>query len=85
MNTIQTVQVDELIYASRTLETIVLTNEKKQQKVVYLYNYEGVHFRIFENLIEVSKFLNNKPYKLLKEYVIERFADKFLEKYAFVS
>jgi len=85
MNKIETVQVDELIYASRTLETILLTNEKKQQKVVYLYNYEGVHFRIFENLIEVSKFLNNKPHKLLKEYLLERFADKFLEKYQFVS
>ena len=56
MNPIKTLQCDEIRYASRTLETILLTNKKGQEKVVYLYNYDGVHFRIFENVFEVGKF-----------------------------
>ncbi|MFZ1323020.1 MAG: hypothetical protein WAT71_15790 [Ignavibacteria bacterium] len=85
MNKLECIQVDYINLASRTLETVLLTNEKKQQKVVYLYNYEGVHFRIFDNIIEVSNFLSNRPYELLNEYFVERFADRFLEKYKFVS
>lgn len=85
MNTIKQLKVEYIELASRTLETILLTNEKKQQKVVYLFNYEGLHFRIFESFIEVSNFFNNEPYKILKDYSIERFADKYLEKYQFVS
>lgn len=84
MNKLECIQVDYINFASRTLETILLTNEKKQQKILYLYNYEGVHFRIFENIVEVSFFLNDRPYEVLKEYLAERSADRFLEKYQFV-
>lgn len=83
MNKLKCIQIDYINSASRTLETVLLTNEKKQQKVVYLYNYEGVHFRIFENIFEVSNFLSNRPYEILNEYLVERFADKYLEKYQF--
>ncbi|MEO6830699.1 MAG: hypothetical protein ABI378_00640 [Chitinophagaceae bacterium] len=79
MNTIDAVQVDYLGRASRTLETILLTNEKKQQKIVYMYNYEGWHFRIFENVSELSNFLNDQPHEFLREYSKERYADAFLE------
>ena len=74
MNKLECIQVDYINLASRTLETVLLTNEKKQQKVVY-----------FDNIIEVSNFLSNRPYELLNEYFVERFADRFLEKYKFVS
>ena len=84
MNSIEAVQVDYIKYSSRTLETILLINkENKSKKVVYLYNYEGVHFRIFENIIEVANFFTNKPYKVLKEYLNEKYADRFLERYMF--
>ena len=83
MNTIQTVQVDYINYASRTLETIILTNEEMSQKVVYLYNHDGQSFRIFENLLEVANYLHNQPYKVLKEYAQERFVDTFLAKYPY--
>lgn len=83
MNDIKTIQVDEIIYASRTLETILLTNEDKKEKVVYLYNYDGLHFRIFANVFEVGNFLSGKSYQILQEYSHERWVDRFLEKYEF--
>lgn len=84
MNKVETVQVDCIRYASRTLETILLTNKMNHnQKVVYLYNYDGYHFRIFENIFDVSNFLSDKPYNVLKEYAKERYVDSFLENYFF--
>ena len=84
MNSIEAVQVDYINYGSRTLETVLLINhENKSKKVVYIYNYEGYHFRIFEDFFEVANFFNNKPYKVLKEYTNEKYADKFLEKFQF--
>ncbi len=85
MNKVTTIQTDEIRFASRTLETILLTNEDKKDKVVYLYNYDGTHFRIFENIFEVSNFLCNKPFILLKEYKNEIYVNKFLENYKFVG
>ncbi|MFN7495557.1 MAG: hypothetical protein ACK5RG_21735 [Cyclobacteriaceae bacterium] len=84
MNQIKTIQVDEIRYASRTLETILLINENKAEKVVYLYNYDGIHFRVFENVFEVGNFFNGINYQILKEYSHERWVDRFLERYKFV-
>jgi hypothetical protein len=84
MNKFLAIQADYINCASRTLETILLTDkESKSQKVVYIYNYEGVHFRIFDNIFEVVNFFNNKPYQLLEEYSNEENIDIFLENYHF--
>jgi hypothetical protein len=58
MNTYQTVNTDYL-RPSRTLETIVVSRSCKS-KVLYLYNYEGYSFRLFENLLDFVKFFQNK-------------------------
>lgn len=83
MNSIKIIHVDNFRYASRTLETILLTNKNNKEKVVYLYNYDGLHFRIFENVFEVGNYFNGKDYQILKEYSHERQVDRFLEKYEF--
>ena len=86
MNTVNAIETTYLDSASRTLETILLTNQKKKtEKIVYIYNYEGKHFRIFENIIEVINFFSGLPHVILKEYTKERFADAFLQKYQFIS
>ncbi len=85
MNTIETLQTNYHTRACRTVDTVVLTNEQKDVKVVYIYNYEGLHFRIFENVFELSEFLTGNEYTLLKEYSHERWVDKFLEKYQFTT
>jgi hypothetical protein len=69
MNIVDQIQVNYL-RANRTIETILLTDTicSNKQKVVYIYNYEGYHYRIFENVIELSNFLNDDRYEILKEY-----------------
>lgn len=41
------------IKPSRTIETIVIEN---LDKVIYVYNYEGNHFRLFTKLIDLVNF-----------------------------
>ena len=44
---------------SRTLETILLENGN-EQKIIYVYNYEGVHFRVFNFISDIVHFFNNE-------------------------
>ncbi|MAM29805.1 MAG: hypothetical protein CMC13_12345 [Flavobacteriaceae bacterium] len=47
-------QIDTMyITASRTIETLFLVEKKC---VVYIYNYEGNHFRLFLHLNELLQF-----------------------------
>lgn len=50
MNTISQKTVDYL-RGSRTIETIDL-----EGKNVYVYNYEGIHFRLFLNVLALIQF-----------------------------
>lgn len=79
MNSVDQVQVN-YIRANITIETILLVDSVNptKRKVVYIYNYEGYHFRIFENVIELSKFLCGEDYKLLKEYSTDTGVDNYL-------
>ncbi|AXG68805.1 hypothetical protein KORDIASMS9_01021 [Kordia sp. SMS9] len=58
MNKFQAINV-EYLRGSRTLETILVT-KKNSSKVFYIYNYEGNSFRVFENLLSLMKFFQNK-------------------------
>lgn len=44
---------------SRTVETILLENSSKK-RILYVYNYEGWHFRVFNNVIQVLDFFDDK-------------------------
>jgi hypothetical protein len=57
MNTIQTLETDYL-RSNRTLETIKVFNHSRS-KLLWLYNYEGWHFRVFESKQEVNDFFSN--------------------------
>jgi len=39
----------------RTLETILIQSSNKT-RVLYVYNFEGNHFRVFDNVMEVLDF-----------------------------
>ncbi len=41
------------IRSNRTIETIHIKNI---DKVVYVYNYEGIHFRVFVEIIDLIHF-----------------------------
>ena len=42
---------------SRTIETILLKKDN-EKRIVYVYNYEGVHFRVFNSVIDIIRFFD---------------------------
>lgn len=58
MNNYSQIEVSYL-RPSRTVETILLENSSKK-RIVYVYNYEGWHFRVFNNIIEILDFFDDK-------------------------
>jgi hypothetical protein len=57
MNTINTFQTIYYKRSSRTIETVMVSNGNERKKI-YVYNYEGYSFRVFETRKEVSNFFN---------------------------
>lgn len=58
MNNFQAIDVSYL-RPSRTIETILLKSKKKQ-RILYVYNFEGWHFRIFNNITDIINFFDDK-------------------------
>lgn len=56
MNDINILKTIE-IRASRTLDMLSVS-DKNKRKLLFLYNYEGIHYRLFDCKIEVRKFFN---------------------------
>lgn len=79
MNTITQTNVNYL-RPNRTMETLLL-EKKGISKTVFVYNYESVHFRVFENQKEVSRFINGDPNtKTITEFIDENELDSYLQK-----
>lgn len=57
MNTFSTIDTTYL-KPNRTIDTILLSNSNNQ-RVLWVYNYEGKHFRVFHNVQDVAGFLSN--------------------------
>jgi len=55
MNDFQAIDV-KYLRPSRTIETILLENET-YRKVLYVYNYEGWHFQVFDTILDIINFL----------------------------
>ncbi|OAB31465.1 hypothetical protein SAMN05444395_101540 [Flavobacterium fryxellicola] len=58
MNNYSAIEINYL-RPSRTIETILLENST-QKRIVYVYNYEGWHFRVFNNILDILNFFDNK-------------------------
>lgn len=54
MNTINQLEVNYL-RPSRTIEKLEISNHVKKS-VCFIYNYEGYHFRLFENELALNLF-----------------------------
>ncbi|MDI1306254.1 MAG: hypothetical protein PSX42_15610 [bacterium] len=76
MNNYSQIEVSYL-RPSRTVETILLENSSKK-RIVYVYNYEGWHFRVFNNIIEVLDFFDDK-FEPEISFEDEEELDKYLE------
>ncbi|MBU2028776.1 hypothetical protein KJ761_02700 [Patescibacteria group bacterium] len=79
MNTI-TLLGTNYLRPNRTIESILLSN-KKAKKLVFVYNYEGVHFRVFESIFDAYKSESGDTnIKLVAEFTQEKDLDNFLGK-----
>lgn len=58
---IETLQSSCLYTADKSIDTI-----KVADNLFYLYNYRGIHFRLFDNLFELIKFFQNIESKFLE-------------------
>jgi hypothetical protein len=67
----------EYISPSRTLEILNLVRFE-ESKQVYVYNFEGKHFRVFESLVELIQFfeVGNEP---IASFDSEADLDEYLE------
>lgn len=75
MNSFHTINIDYL-KPSKTIETILVSN-KKSEKVVFVYNYEGVSFRVFDNIFSIVQFFNSNT-ESKHHFESENELDKFL-------
>lgn len=66
--------------ADRTLECYLLTNSEGTQKIIYIYNREGLYFKVFLSIAGViDYFINDKDDGIYTEYDDEDELDNFLE------
>lgn len=60
MNTVTPVDT-EYLRPSRTIDILSVVNEQSmQERLFYIYNYEGTHFRLFYSLTKLISFFNNE-------------------------
>jgi len=78
MNTI-TQTGENYLRADRSVEEIVVSNNRSQ-KTLFVYNFEGVHYRIFESEKDAFKCVDgDTSIKPLQEFKDESALDNFLE------
>ncbi|SFC79266.1 hypothetical protein SAMN04489722_103445 [Algibacter lectus] len=49
----------EYLRPSRTIETVLVTNECLSE-IFFIYNYEGISFRVFKSHLDLINFFLNK-------------------------
>ena len=76
MNKIELQDTNYLHQANRTLETLLIN----EQKTLYLYNHQGQYYKLFNQKKELDNYLNARPYKMVCEFYSEEAVDEFLEK-----
>jgi hypothetical protein len=78
MNDIRILKTIE-IRASRTLD-ILLISSKNGNTTLYTYNYEGIHYRLFDSKKEVRVFFNCENAVFL-EFIDDESLDNYLLNY----
>jgi hypothetical protein len=68
----------EYIRSDRTIETILVKN-KKHEKVFFVYNDQGCSFRVFENVLDLMSFFEDK-FEPKISFDDENELDKYFEK-----
>ena len=76
MNQIKCINTDYL-RPSRTIETIEISNNENIE-INYIYNYEGTHFRLFKNVLEIIKFFGFHDFEPKISFRNESTMDNYL-------
>lgn len=79
MNIINNCTVD-YITSSRTIETVSLKNT---DRFFYIYNYEGNHFRVFTQILDLIRFFQF-GIEPKDSFLIESELDTFIENHNWV-
>lgn len=69
----------EYITPSRSIEILTLINQK-ESRLVYVYNFEGTHFRLFDSILSLIAFFE-KGIEPKISFLTEEELDKFLERF----
>ncbi|MAP81221.1 MAG: hypothetical protein CL526_09050 [Aequorivita sp.] len=78
MNTFETINT-EYLTPSRTIETIVISKDRLS-RVLFVYNYDGNSFRVFETIREIILFFQDRiesSYHYDTEFELDYFLSKF--------
>lgn len=67
----------EYLTPSRSIEILTLINQK-ESRLVYVYNFEGTHFRLFDSILSLIAFFE-KGIEPKISFLTEQELDKFLE------
>jgi hypothetical protein len=66
------------IRSSRTIETVLVLESKA---VLYVYNYEGNSFRVFDDVLKLIEFFNQGKDESIAHFETEEELDAFLGSY----
>jgi hypothetical protein len=69
----------EYLSPSRTIEILTLVTPK-ESKLVFVFNFEGTHFRFFDSVLKLIDFFE-KGKEPENSFTSEQELDKFLERY----
>lgn len=69
----------EYITPSRSIEILTIINQK-ESRLVYVYNFEGTHFRLFDSILSLIAFFE-KGIEPKISFLTEEELDKFLERF----
>lgn len=75
MNKIHTIDT-EYLRSDRTIDTI-LVSQGLISKALWIYNFEGIHFRVFDKVLDIHSFLSN-AFEPMCSFESENELDDFL-------
>jgi hypothetical protein len=78
MNTLETLHTQYIRFANRSLETVKVVSEIGHEKTLWIYNFEGVHFRVFEAELDAWKLIDNHGDRSIRDFDTEADLDRFL-------
>lgn len=70
------------VRSNRTIEVLLIAYQEGmvlKQRIVYLYNYEGIHYRLFDSIQSLFNFFTDDDSGVIAEFDCETDLDNYLE------